>query len=219
MPKIPFNNLVSNTDWLFLRNIICVAAGVLLWLYPDSFAKGVVIGLGALLIIYGVVAFLISFVRIPRSAFVHTATINALVSVIVGLAFILAPSFFAQWFITVVGILVIGLAILQLIEIIALRKYAPTASALLYLSPIVLLGLGILVVIHPAEINTLIGYFGAAAFIYSGLSGLLVAFRIRRGVKQFKEQAKAETQPIITSEPGEEQKKQSEITQSTPVNE
>jgi uncharacterized membrane protein HdeD (DUF308 family) len=181
----------TNTDWLFLRNIICLAAGILLWLYPTSFAKGVVIGLGSLLVLYGVIAFLLSYVRVRRSALIHTATINAIVSLIVGLALIIAPSFFLGFFIPVIGVLAIGLSILQFLEIITLRKYSPS-SALLFLSPLVILGLGIVSVIKPVAISTSIGYFAAAALIYSGLSGLYVAFKIRKGVKEVKKHLKAQ---------------------------
>lgn len=177
------SRFIGKTDWLLLRNIICIAAGVLLWLYPDAFANGIVIGLGILLIIYGVVAFGLSFRRGIRSAFIHTATINAIVSFVAGLAFVLASSFFAQWFTTVTGIIIVLLSLLQLIEITALRKHKQSASALLYLSPVALLAVGVLVVIQPEGMIHLAGYLCAGALIYTGCSGIFLAIKLRQSAK------------------------------------
>jgi uncharacterized membrane protein HdeD (DUF308 family) len=177
MKEFNLTRLTAKTDWLLLRSIICIAAGILLWLYPDAFATGVVIGIGILLVIYGIVAFLLSFRKVVRNILIHTASFNSIVSIIVGLAFIIAPSFFAQWFITVIAICIIGLALLQLIEIAALRRFT-NGSALYYLSPLVLLGLGIVVLIKPEGIINLTGYFCAFALLYTGISGIFIAIRL-----------------------------------------
>jgi uncharacterized membrane protein HdeD (DUF308 family) len=172
--------LTARTDWMLLRHIICIAAGILLWIYPDAFATGVVIGAGILLVLYGVISFLLSFRHVVRNLLIHTASINSIVSLAVGLAFIIVPTFFAKWFLTVLGIIIIGLALLQLLEIASLRKYANSISALLFLSPLVLLGIGIAVMLKPEGLINLLGYFCSGALIYTGISGIFLAIRIRR---------------------------------------
>jgi uncharacterized membrane protein HdeD (DUF308 family) len=187
MAKLSVMNLTAGTDWLLLRNIICVAAGVLLWIYPDAFATGVVIGIGIFFILYGVIAFLLSLLslrKIISNMVLHTTTINSIVSLAVGLAFVIAPSFFAQWFITVIGVVVIGLALLQLIELSSLRKFNDSVSALFYLSPLVLLTVGILVIVKPAGIIHLAGYFCAGALIYTGVSGIVLATGLYKARKR-----------------------------------
>jgi Uncharacterized conserved protein len=184
MKESILTHFTARTDWMLLRNIICIAAGALLWMYPDAFATGVVIGIGILLVLYGVISFLLSFRHVIRNMLIHTASINSIVSLIVGLAFIIKPSFFAQWFIVVIAICIIGLAILQLIEITSLRSFNSSVSALYYLSPLVLLGLGILVLVKPEGVVNLIGYFGAAALIYTGISGIFLTIRLKKENKR-----------------------------------
>lgn len=176
------NRFTTNTTWLLLRNIVCIVAGILLWRYPDTFANGVVIGAGILLVFYGLLAFLLS--RFRRSIFVNSGTVNAIVSLAVGLAFILAPTFFAHWFITVVAILLIVLSVLQLMEVISLRHFRPSASVFLFFSPLILLAVGIVVLLKPGSIINLAGYFCAGALIYTGLSGIALVFGLRSAGKQ-----------------------------------
>lgn len=177
------SRFIGKTDWLLLRNIVCIVAGILLWLYPDAFANSIVTGIGILLVIYGVVALGLYFRRGIRNTWTHTTTINAIVSVVAGVAFIMASSFFAQWFITVIGVIIIVLSLLQLIEITALRKYQQSTSALLYLSPLALLAVGILVVIKPEGVIHLAGYLCAGTLIYTGCSGIFLAIKLRQSAK------------------------------------
>ena len=178
-----------NADWLLLRSIICLLSGILLWLYPDFLAKAVVVGIGALLILYGIVTLLIAYIKNRKSGgatgFFMFSPIAAL---LLGMALVIANSFFAKWFIFVIGVLVVLLSVMQMIEILAVRKYSPQLSVLSFLSPMLLFGLGILILINPQRINNLIGYFAAAALIYYGISGFIVAFNIRKNIKKQEKQ-------------------------------
>jgi uncharacterized membrane protein HdeD (DUF308 family) len=176
----PFSTLTTDAGWMLLRNIICITAGLLLWIYPDAFAVGVVIGTGILLLAYGIIAFLLLYRKQKHNTLTHTATINSVISLAVGLAFIVAPSFFAQWFLTVIGIIIAALALFQLMEIIALKRFAGSVSPLFFLSPLLLFGIGIVVIIKPQGIINLVGYMCAAALIYSGISGIFVAIRLKK---------------------------------------
>ena len=173
-----------NADWLLLRSIICVAGGVLLWLYPESLAKGIVIGIGTLLILYGAITLLISSAKARQSGISYATLLASVVSLLIGLSFVIASSFFAKWFIYAIGLLIVLLSIMQMIEIITMRKYSPHLSVLSFLSPILLFGLGILILVNPQRISNLIGYFAAAALIYYGISGFIVAFSIRKNIKR-----------------------------------
>ena len=185
MSKLNSSRQNVNTPGLLLRNLICIAAGVFLWLYPDAFANGVVIGVGILLIFYAIVTFLISRFNIVRSIFISASAINGIVSLAVGLAFVLAPSFFAKWFISVLAIIIIGLSVLQLTEIISLRRFNPSASGFLFLSPLLMLAVGIIVLMKPEGIVNLVGYFCAGTLIYTGLSGIFLAIRLKKEGKRF----------------------------------
>ncbi|MDR1585498.1 MAG: DUF308 domain-containing protein [Prevotellaceae bacterium] len=172
------------TDWLFLRAIICFLGGVLLWIYPDLLAKSVVIGMGVLLIVSGIVSLVISANKGRESGFFYLIISSGVLSVSGGLALILASAFFVNLFVFVVGILVILLSVIQFFEIFDMRKYAPKTSALAFLSPLLLVALGVLVIVNPQGISNLIGYFAAAALIYYGITGFVLAFGIRKALKK-----------------------------------
>ena len=189
MSSVFEKSFLVNTDWLLLRSIICLLSGILLWLYPDFLAKAVVVGIGALLILYGVVSLLIAYIKNRQNG--GTTGIfmfSPIVALLLGLSLVIASSFFAKWFVFVVGLLVVLLSVMQMTEILAVRKYSPQLSALSFLSPILLFGLGILILINPQRINNLIGYFAAAALIYYGISGFIVAFNIRKNCKKTHQQ-------------------------------
>lgn len=183
MENISKKSFFINTDWLFLRAILCLLGGVLLWIYPDLLAKSVVIGVGILLIILGIVPLVISAYRGRSSNFFYLIVLSAVLSIIFGLTLILASAFFAKWFVFVIGILVVVLGVVQFFEIYDIRRYAPNTSILVFLSPLLLTAFGVLVVVNPQGINNLIGYFAAAALIYYGITGFILAFRIRKLIK------------------------------------
>ena len=185
------NSFPINSDWLLLRSIICIVGGVLLWAYPQALAKGIIIGIGTLLIMYALVTSLVSYIKTRQAGNPFALSFVSVVSLLVGVLFVTASSFFAKWFVFAIGILVVLLSIMQLIEIMALRKYSPSLSALSFLSPILLLGVGILVLIKPQQINNLIGYFAAAALVYYGVLGFIFAFNIRKNIKK-RDRARAE---------------------------
>ena len=189
MSSIFEKSFLVNTDWLLLRSIICLLSGCLLWLYPDFLAKAVVVGIGALLILYGVVSLLIAYIKSRQSGGVAGIFMfSPIAALLLGITLVIASSFFAKWFIFVIGLLVVLLSIMQMIEIITMRKYSSNSSALSFLSPILLFGLGILILINPQRISNLIGYFAAAALIYYGISGFIVAFNIRKNLKKMNQQ-------------------------------
>lgn len=172
--------LIGSTDWLLLRNILCIAAGVLMWMFPDTFSHIIVTTIGIVLVIYGILAFSLSLRKSASNAFTHTATINSIVSFIAGMAFIMASAFFAQWFFAVTGGIIVLLSLLQLVEINALRKYKRSTSALFYLSPIILLAVGIVIIFKPEGIIHLVDYLCAGSLIYTGCSGILLAIKLHQ---------------------------------------
>lgn len=173
-----------STDWLFVRSILCILGGILLWLYPSMLAQGLVMGTGILLIVSGIISLIISYNQNRGNTFFYLVVSGAVLLIILGILFVLKSGFFAQWFVFVIGIMVIVLAVLQLIEIINMRKYEIKSSALAFLSPILLFIFGIVIVVHPASINNIIGIIAAIALIYYGVVGIILAFRTRKLIKE-----------------------------------
>jgi uncharacterized membrane protein HdeD (DUF308 family) len=187
MTLFSFKGVVQSSDWLLFRSIICIVAGVLMIIFPETFIKAVVVAIGILLALYGVVAFLNSYKKTVKDATTHAILVSGIVSLILGVILVLSPAFFTQVFIAALGVLLIGLAVLQLFEIRLLRQYAPKVLPFNYLSPLLLLTFGLVVVINPQSIANIILLICAAGIIYSGLSGFIYALRIKKASTVFAE--------------------------------
>jgi uncharacterized membrane protein HdeD (DUF308 family) len=183
MNKISEKKFLINADWLAFRSILCLLGGVLLWFFPDMLTKSVVIGVGVLLIVAGVVSLLLSYSGNKKDSLFYLIAAGCALLLALGLVMIIKSEVFIRWFVFVVGIIVVALAVLQLIELLHLRKYKSELSVLTFLSPILLLALGVLVIIKPTGFATVIGYFAAAALIYYGILGLILAFLTKKAHK------------------------------------
>lgn len=186
-----------NMEWLFLRCVLCLVGGVLLWFYPDLLAKSVVIGTGILLMVSGIITLVMSYTSNRENNYFYFVAAAAILAIIAGLAFVIASAFFAKWFVFIIGILVIVLAVIQTIELINIRRQSPETSILSFFNPILLLILGVLVIINPHRITNLIGYFAAAALVYYAIVGFILAFRIKRLNKKIKEQLTEWEEPDV----------------------
>ncbi|MCL1938692.1 MAG: DUF308 domain-containing protein [Candidatus Azobacteroides sp.] len=200
MTHFSFNGLVESSDWLLFRSIICIAAGVLMIIFPDTFLKTAVVAIGILLALYGVMAFLNSYKKTDKDATTHAILVSGIVSLVLGVVLILSPAFFMQAFIATLGVLLIGLAVLQLFEINLLRQHAPKTSAFNYLSPLLLMACGLMVVVNPQRIANVILIVCATGIIYSGLSDFIYVLRIKKASKTFTEREAIEEAQIVDEE-------------------
>ena len=185
-----------NTDWWLVRCLLCVAAGLLLWFYSDEFAKGIVIGLGIVLIITGIASIVMYKTSDSSKNMFYLNTAEAILLFAIGFALILKSDFFVNWVIFVVGLLVVVLSVIQIIEIFSMRKFSEKPSVFVFLNPIILFILGIIVIIKPTKIVSIIGYFAAVALIYYGVVGLVLSFKTRKLIKIYKENNQTENKTI-----------------------
>lgn len=184
MTNIQKKSLLASANWLLAGSIICILSGVLFWLYPSALAKGAIIAVGGLFVLFGLITFLIAYSDIRDSRFTSMSFFVSVLLVITGCVLMIWSTFFAQWFMMVTGIVIILLSIRQIIDIVQLRRYDETASLWLLINPIILLIMGVIVVMNPQSVNNLVGYIAAIGLIYYGLSGTFVSFRIRRSIKR-----------------------------------
>ena len=185
-----------NTDWWLVRCLLCVAAGLLLWFYPAMLAKGVVIGLGIVLIITGIASIVMYKTSDSSKNMFYLNTADAILLFAIGFALILKSDFFVNWVIFVVGLLVVVLSVIQIIEIFSMRKFSEKPSVFVFLNPIILFILGLIVIIKPTKIVSIIGYFAAVALIYYGVVGLVLSFKTRKLIKIYKENNQTENKTI-----------------------
>lgn len=175
----PLHSMLLKRDWLFLQAILSLVVGILLWLYPAFVMKATVMLIGILLALYSVIAFVAVVKNDSGSAARQAIIMSAAISFIVGIILLVSPAFFLNWLIIIFGIIVIGLAFWQMSEIRKLKRQIASFSALHYVSPLFILAIGLLVIIQPAQIATIILKLCAIGIFYAGISGLLYTLRLK----------------------------------------
>lgn len=175
----PLHSMLLKRDWLFLQAILCLVIGILLWFYPEFILKATVILIGILLALYSIIAFISVVKKDNKSASNQGIMISALISFIVGIILIISPAFFVDLLIIIFGIILIGLALWQVSEIRMLKRQIASFSALHYISPLIIMGIGLLVVIQPVRIATIIMQLCAMGLFFVGISGLFFTSRLK----------------------------------------
>ncbi len=176
----PLHRMFLKKDWLLLEACLSILIGVLLWLYPDIFVKATVMLIGILLAFYSVIAFVTILKNDNKNGARQAIIISAVISFIVGVFLLASPALFVNLLVIFLGIIVIGLGLVQATEINLLKHQHHSVSALHYVSPIIIMIIGLLVIIQPAQIATIIVKLCAIGIFYAGVSGLLYTFRLRK---------------------------------------
>jgi len=176
----PLHSMLLKRDWLFLQAILCLVIGILLWFYPDFILKATVILIGILLALYSVIAFISVMKSNNKSAANQGVMISALISFIVGIILLVSPAFFVNLLIILFGIILIGLALWQVSEIRMLKRQIASFSALHYISPLIIMGIGLLVVIQPVRFAEIIMKLCAIGVFFVGISGLFFTSRLKK---------------------------------------
>jgi uncharacterized membrane protein HdeD (DUF308 family) len=179
----PLHFMLLKKDWLLLQGFLSVLLGVLLWFYPDLFVKATVILIGVLLALYAIVAFVTVMKDKEMNGASQAIMISAAISFIVGIILLASPALFVNLLVIIIlGIIVIGLGLLQATEINLLKHQRKSFSALHYVSPVIIIIFGLLVIIQPAQAKFIVKLC-AIGICYSGVSGLLYTFCLRKAVR------------------------------------
>jgi len=181
----PLHHMFLKKDWLLLQACLSILIGVLLWLYPDIFVKATVMLIGILLALYSVIAFVTVLKNNDMNGARQAIIISALISFIVGVILLASPALFVNLLVIILGIIVVGLGLVQATEINLLKHQHHSISALHYVSPVIIMIIGLLVIIQPAQIATIIVKICAIGILYAGVSGLLYTFHLS-GTKNHK---------------------------------
>jgi len=184
-----------NADWLALRSILALAAGVLLWFFPDDVRHSVVLGVGVLLLVAAVVSLVFSYNAHKGAVTFYLVAAGSVLLLILGLLLVLKAHFFEEKFLFVAGACIMALAVMQVFELLHLSRYKGELSPFVYLAPLLLLALGVLVMSNPAAMVHLVSYFAAAALVGYGICGVLLAVQIKLAHRKFVRENQKEEKP------------------------
>ena len=165
---------------MYKRQPISILIGIVLIIWPHVALKTIVIVIGALFLLTGMMAFIMSY-RQQQAAQRSDGllSLNGIGSIILGILLVSIPLFFTTVLMIILGCILILAAIAQLATLAAARQFGPIA-AIHYFYPIIILLAGLIVIFKPwgsAEYVVII--LGATAIFY-GLTDLISQYRINK---------------------------------------
>lgn len=158
-------NIVRNKT---VRALCLLAVGALLVMQSDRAPAWLVQGIGALLIIPGIVS-LLSLLRKDRSQReMLLYPVMGLVTIMAGVALILAPSYFVQAFMYLLAALLIAAGIAQMISRWRMRRTGIPVAWATFLIPLISVAAGIFVIVY-RELAAALPFIvlGAAYILYA----------------------------------------------------
>lgn len=170
----------SNGKRQLIRGIVAVVVGIAIMAYPGLTLNMVISVLGALLIIEGLVGYFLwrkamqgaetpGFILFPRGVG----------NIIFGMVLLLFPTFMAEAFVFLVGIIMLIAGLSQVLTQLTARKGSGFSLVYLLISLVALFA-GVLLLAKPFEsAATLLMFFGAIVIVY-GAGEIFWAIRMRK---------------------------------------
>lgn len=178
-----------------IRGIVAVLIGVLIIAYPDLTIKMVIRVIGILLLIDGIVNFLIGQKAKKQKADTLLLVPRGIGSIIFGTLLLVFPSFVAEAFVFLIGIVLIFAGLSQVTIAIGTRKFGGFSIVYTVIAAIALIS-GVILLSKPFEsaANLLI-FFGVIVIIY-GCGEIFWFFRTKHFIDQSEQIIDAEYEEV-----------------------
>ena len=171
---------LRNNIW---RAVYAIIIGLVMVVFPDLTLQYLVIIIGIMLLVFGGILLGI-FLNAKKNGYAKRAPVEGILTIVLGLMLVIAPSFFLSILMSILGILLIFTGIIQISDIIMLRKHNVKLSWIFYVFPILIFGAGIVVVLGPFDsVKTLMVFFGIASLL-SGIIDIIDEIAIRSAWKK-----------------------------------
>lgn len=170
-----------------VRALCAIAAGFLLVSNPTTMADLLIQVVGGLFVLSGLTAFIGYFSsKINRgSALRPVFPLVGVGSLAFGTVLIAWPTQFKEIFMYVVGALLILVGLAQMWSLVSHRKVAPLSFSLFLVPLLIVTAAGVMIVLYPTESASLPFTIFGVAFIFYGVSELLLGVRLWRFQKAY----------------------------------
>ena len=154
-----------------IRGIITLLTGGLLVFLPGLTMQTAIIVIGAMMLSSGLVAMLFTH-RVRSGTGVQIFSFQGIINIIIGLAFILAPTAMLKFFVTFFGIILLMIGFIQLMGALAVFSWRGWSVAYLLFAFLMLAG-GFLLLYNPFEsMETILSFIGILLMFY-GISQIM----------------------------------------------
>ena len=163
-----------------LSSVVMIVLGVLLFLFPDTSVRMVCIGIGIVLLVYGLLKLLGLIQYREHFQVIGFQVVLSALPALIGVAMILAPEVFASILPVIVGVFLGIIGAVELHAALSMKKMAFEDWKSSMAVAVMTLVLAVLVLWNPfATVAATVMMIGAVLVI-SGASNLIQAARVRR---------------------------------------
>lgn len=166
-----------------LRAAVAIAIGVVMVASKANALELAVQIIAAFLVASGLVSFIYGYMKRKDGA-MSLMSFNAVVDLVLGVLIFLFPGVVANLIIYIVGFILLGFGIFQIIALISANRVLGVGIGSFILPALVTLAGGFLVA-RPSFVGEAIGIFAGAALIIFGVSELLSSWKMRKAMDEY----------------------------------
>ena len=165
-----------------LRAIVAIIIGIVMVVSKTNALELAVRIIAALLVASGLVSFIYGYMKRADGA-MGLMGFNAVVDILLGVLIFLFPGVVANLMIYIVGFLLLGFGIFQIIALLSASRVLGL-RLVSYILPFVVTAAGAFLIARPAFLGEAIGICAGVALIIYGASELLSSWRMRKAIDE-----------------------------------
>lgn len=165
-----------------LRAVVAIIIGMVMVVSKTNALELVVRIIAALLIASGLVSFIYGYMKRADGA-LSLMGFNAVVDILLGVLIFLFPGVVANLMIYIVGFLLLGFGIFQIITLLSANSVL-RLGLLSFILPFVVTAAGAFLIARPAFLGEAIGICAGVALIIYGASELISSWRMRKAIDE-----------------------------------
>ena len=166
-----------------IRALVALAIGIVMVVSRADAMVLVVRIIAAFLLASGLVSMAVAYKR-KKQGDMPLMGFNSVVDVLLALLIFMWPEFVAGLIMYLIGFVLIGFGIFQLIALISANKVMSVGPLAFVLPSLVLAG-GVILILNPGFIGSAIGIVAGVALILYGLSELLSSWKMKKAMDEY----------------------------------
>lgn len=182
-----------------LRALTAIAVGVVMVASKTNALELAVQIIAAFLLASGLVSLLVGY-KNRQNGTMGLMGFNGGVDIVLGIILFLFPSFVAGFMIFIIGIVLLGFGLFQLIALVSANRVMKVGGESFILPAVVFLA-GFFLVMRPSFVGEAMGVIAGAALIIYGVSELLSSWKMKKAIDEYEIKFPSE-KPAPKSEEG-----------------
>lgn len=182
-----------------LRALTAIAVGVVMVASKTNALELAVQIIAAFLLASGLVSLLVGY-KNRQNGTMGLMGFNGGVDIVLGIILFLFPGFVAGFMIFIIGIVLLGFGLFQLIALVSANRVMKVGGESFILPAVVFLA-GFFLVMRPSFVGEAMGVIAGAALIIYGVSELLSSWKMKKAIDEYEIKFPSE-KPVPKSEEG-----------------